>query len=673
MIIWFERLTLPKILFSVSRRIIDKDIKVCFPVTSKWGGVFLRFFSKIFPWLHKRGLILGVQQENGEALCYKAHEVATAVAKLVFEEYFSGREYIPANLLEHSSRVQRAFKAYFISVFKRKIFFLCAAEYACMKDSSLKGMKIQYYLDTIPLQSQFNKAVSRFLEGESRGFLNFVTAIKNNLPVRLLSFIIGFTSRQGHIGKYARLALDKRSKILVEFSRYKFSNDDYIFLFWLPKSDIESERVIMGFDRPDSPYSRENVNLIERKGLRWLNLKKNALAMHFRLWEWLRLLWMAFKDTPFPKLGKFKGVGVWRWKTMLEFAFFLEIWRTIFKKYGIKVIHQHQEHDFWSHIQALAVHLEGGFYFWFHWSVQRIPFSHFNAGYADIFFSWGKLHRDYLDMHDFEYRYMLDIGLIWDYIHDQDAGKRPLLKRNFNSDVNFVIALFDVGSNSWSQFSPYLESYFYRSVIDAILKHPCWAVIIKSKNGLDHLPGYEQIKDLIESLRRQKRCAYLAPADAPFAAFKDADVCVCHGINSVGSIAALCGKKAIHWDLAGDTRHPYYLNGAGKFIFKTNEEVLEALESLAQYSGNQGYIGDHSEWLNFLDPYRDGKGGLRAGKFIRSFLDFTDNGLDGDAALQKATEEFKEQWGSDRVYDFETKNVRLGDNIWLKAEQALKK
>jgi len=41
--------------------------------------------------------------------------------------------------------------------------------------------------------------------------------------------------------------------------------------------------------------------------------------------------------------------------------------------------------------------------------------------------------------------------------------------------------------------------------------------------------------------------------------------------------------------------------------------------------------------------------------------------------LQKATEEFKEQWGSDRVYDFETKNVRLGDNIWLKAEQALKK
>lgn len=673
MIIWFERLTIPKVLFSAYCRIIDRDTEVYFPSMSRWGGTLLRLFGRKLPWLHKRGLVLGVQQESGEALCYKAHETATAVANLVFEESFSGSDYIPASLREHSSRIHRAFKAYLVSVFKRKIFFLCAAEYATMKDISVKGVKIRYYLNTIPLQCQFNKAVSRFLKGEPRGFLNLITATKDTFPGWILSFMTGFIDRQGDVGKYAQLAQDRRSKILVEFSRYKFDNQDYIFLFWLPNSGIEPGRVIMGFDRPDSLYSEENVSLVEERGLRWLNLKKSALMMHLCFRKSLKLFWAALKNTPFPKLRRFQGIHAWRWKTMLEFVFFLEIWRAIFRKYGIKALHQHQEHDLWSHIQALAMSLEGGFYFWFHWSVQRIPFSHFNAGYCDVFFSWGRLHRDYLDMHDFEYRYMLDIGIIWNHIYDQDVARQILLTNSFNHDVDFVIAMFDVGSNFWSQFSPYKESDFYQSMLKTVLEHSSWAVIIKSKNGLHHLPHREEINSLIDSLTKQRRCAYLNPTDPPFAAFKDADVCVCHGINSAGAIAALYGKKVIHCDLAGDTRHPYYLNGSDKFIFKTNIDMINALESLARHSGNHDYIGDHSGWLDSLDPYRDGGGGVRAGRFIMSFLDFVDSGLDGDTALKKAAEKFSEQWGLDKVYAFETKNKRLKDNIWLKAEQALKK
>lgn len=671
MIIWFERLTVPKLVFSLTRRLVNRKTEVYFTEVSLCAGVFLRLFAKVLPRLHKQGFLLGVRQENGEALLYRVHELTTTAVNRVFEEFFSGTGYIPASLRKHSLRIHRAFKAHLVTLFKPKISFLCAVEYACFKELSFKNRKIRYYLDATPLQRQFNSAVSPFFKGEVCGFFSLITAIKESLPGRVLRFMSGVLNRQGDAGKYFRLAKDGRSKVLIEFSRYKFGNEDYIFLFWFSKSGIEPERVIMGFDRPDSPYCEENIRLIEQRGLSWLNLKKGSLPMHLGLLEWLGVFWSVLKKTPLP--GSFDGTGIWTWKAMFEFAFFLDIWRVIFRKYGIKVMHQHQEHDFWAHIQSLALNLEGGIYLWYHWSVQRVPFSHFNAGYCDVFFSWGRFHRDYLDMHDFEYRYMVDIGLIWDYVYNGKKDNSPSLMHSANSNIDFVIALFDVGSSFRSQFSPYLESDFYRTMLQLVREHPRWGVIIKSKNGLTHLPRLKEINDLIGVLTQEKRCIHLPPVDPPSAAFKVADACVCNGVNSAGAIAALCGKKVIHWDSAGDARHPYYLNGSGKIIFKTKEEVIEALESLAQQKGDQGPLGNHSAWLDFLDPYRDGRGGLRAGQFISSFLAFTDKGLHGERALEKTIEKFKEEWGSNRVYAFETKVNRLNDNIWVKAEQVLKK
>lgn len=42
-------------------------------------------------------------------------------------------------------------------------------------------------------------------------------------------------------------------------------------------------------------------------------------------------------------------------------------------------------------------------------------------------------------------------------------------------------------------------------------------------------------------------------------------------------------------------------------------------------------------------------------------------------ALQKAVKKYKGQWGRNKVYSFENKNERLSENIWIKAEKALKK
>ena len=291
-------------------------------------------------------------------------------------------------------------------------------------------------------------------------------------------------------------------------------------------------------------------------------------------------------------------------------------------------------------------------------------------------FSWGRIEKDYINAHDFDYRYIVDIGFIWDDVYNRrrESGER-LLKSKINEKSKFIIGLFNSSYNWESPCSPEMYSFFYEAMLEMVKAHPDWALVIKPKshNNLSNILKSEKIDSLINELTAERRCLKLIPEHNIYDVARISDVCVCNGISTVGTIAALMGEKAIYWGLMGATRHPYYLYGRGATIFESKDEIETALEHLCKYKNEEKNIGDHSSWIDDIDPYRDGNAGVRAGKLIKAYLDHAGKKENIDTALEKSIREFEKKWGKDKIHSFEERNEALNDNIFNRAERELKR
>ena len=125
-------------------------------------------------------------------------------------------------------------------------------------------------------------------------------------------------------------------------------------------------------------------------------------------------------------------------------GFIVEWYRGIIKKYNIKVVHQHQECWPTPLCLALAIKKEHGIFVWNHWSVDHFPISYFNAGFADLVFSWGEYNSGYFDCQNYKYDYMVQTGLIaGENILSSDMRYGKSIRKNFSSQVSSVFTVLD--------------------------------------------------------------------------------------------------------------------------------------------------------------------------------------------------------------------------------------
>lgn len=678
--IWFEKLSVAKLFVAVIARIIHSDISTCYPTISTSARNILNIFhaKNLFLWIYHQELNLGTTTEKGEALRYRAEEYTKITVDYVFDKYFNDMDkFIPPPLRSYSGHILKALQSEFLYRIKGKVNFICAVSNLHQKKSHFKQRHPVYWLDYTPLVSQLKGALGK----KTKGFFLVWPSIQNLIyyPFPLFPFAHILRFYLHKIKKFPSglledesLASDKSSKTLVEFYQRSYSGNTNSHLFWFPESGIPAERIVMYFDREDSPNSEQNRNVIKERGMRWLDLSEYS--------QWLLInkpiasFFRSYLRSPRPK--NLREASVWCWLLVGYFSFLLQIWRIIFRKYNIKVFHQHQEHNFLSHIQTLAINIEGGISLWFHWSMDRLPFAHYNYASYDIYFSWGKCHSDFIDFHEFGYRYILEIGCIFHI--DVNSHKIHQIINKFSPNVNFIISIFDTTYGYWWQNSSKSVSYFYETLLTAVLSHPSWGAIIKPKKNnnysFDESNNGLKIADFLKELTLKKRCIIMDSRTHPILAAACSDICIGCSINSACAICGIAGYKALNWNLARKNRHPFYLlNGKGRIVFEEKEEVIRALKLMTEDPENYSYIGDFTPWLDSLDPYRDGKAGFRAGQFIKTFITHIDEGDDKDTALQKAVKRYEERWGRDKVYSFETKKARLSDNIWIKAEKALRK
>ena len=127
------------------------------------------------------------------------------------------------------------------------------------------------------------------------------------------------------------------------------------------------------------------------------------------------------------------------------------------------------------------------------------------------------------------------------------------------------------------------------------------------------------------------------------------DICV-HTDLSSGTAAIECaalGKPVLLIDREGEPFSKLNELPLGKVRFRNWEDTINAIIDFKPGSKNK--IGEWGDFIDQMDPFRDGLSAKRIGNYLKWIIEGFDNGLDSDQVMSLAAEKYGNLWGKDKV------------------------
>ncbi|MHB9073506.1 MAG: hypothetical protein ACYC6G_08280 [Desulfobaccales bacterium] len=380
--------------------------------------------------------------------------------------------------------------------------------------------------------------------------------------------------------------------------------------------------IVYYMDRTDTLPVPETTKELENQGFGWIDTPQ---MLHARLSasDYLKLMAgfiVSLRQRPF-----------WFSLYLLHFDIRRVLYRSLYKRFNVRLVLQHQETSWIQEAQKQAIEAVGGIMIGLHWS--NYPNTQFPSHLAPqhVMLVWGCAHREYLQKKG-TCLYILPCGL-W----LARSGAKP---EDINPPRrgNFTLAIFDDSFGDMIGLRAENISKFYLEILKILEDHPSFSGILKSKSyqvsDLRHLPAGEEIVNLIRSLEQQGRLRILDfTMHSPIDAAEAADLSVCFGLNSAGIIAGILGLRAIHWDCIGWLNYPIYRDKDQKVLFTTLSEVRHAVLRVA--SGDKT-IGAFDKWRKGINYFDDCAGRQRILRFIDIYMQETGGGINGlDSAVKQ--------------------------------------
>lgn len=426
-----------------------------------------------------------------------------------------------------------------------------------------------------------------------------------------------------------------RPKIWVEYHDNHFIMNES-WRQYLKSNDFDQ---VYYFDRNDSPILETRIAALEKQGLKWIDLQRPTLLKLGRI-PIRRLAGMLAECLSFvgPHPLWFKAL---RFQERLWYHSYL----TVFKKFQVKLLIQHQDRDWKQAVQAHAIEDAGGIMVGFHYS--NIPPRRgdtFFLNSQQVIFVWGK--GQYLSIQDKGHtaKYILPSGFWFKPAYD---GRPPPELDGLDKKLEFVMTVFDADvAHScllYPNQTPELMSAFLMCILDNLENNPRWGALLKFKFvKLDHyrssIPFGGQIVERFSRLMEQKRVIELNFRVSPVAAAANSNLAVCFVINSAGVISGLFGHKAIHWDCSS-SRDPVYDDPGQKIFFRKLTDFSHAIECAA---GGDKSVGDFSKWAQYQNYFSDFRGDQRIAMFIQNYMDEMIATCDPERSLVSAVKHYRD-------------------------------
>lgn len=614
-IFWVEKISLSNILvFWLKSFFIDIRVNYNQFQTYPFAAKFLKFFgksslNKIFFPVELPSRILDVK---GAALIYKVDKELDACIE----------DFISKNIPQESGPYKEMFKSYLAINLQPKVIFIT------MVDCEIASGKVYTAeINTVYLNSQpFNYLLYSFYR--SKGWhIKYSPFSLTSIAFYFMPFCyLGFFILCKLSGRKAKTNIAKiRPAIWVEYYPSRWHS------FWLSGIKREDFDIVSYLDRKDTPVTTDTAKEIVSYGSKWIDAHLLSLVRMSRLGMsgfgklLLKFFLVYFSKAVYIKIFNF------------QYTFLLLIYESVFLRYKVKILIQHQEASWKQQVQALAIERAGGIMVGYHWSAYqyyRIPTHIFPQ---HVYFAWGKIMGDFLRKKDNRPAYVLPSG-IW-IVPDSQINKRKII---FDKHVDFVVSVFDSAVEYNSLLPPSSLSEFYSRILKILRDHANFGCIIKGKQSLDRtlasIPYGDEILKEVEILKRQNRLFVFDSSEYPLSAAAYSNLSVGYDINSACVVVAVIGNhRAINWDSSGFSEHPFYRHAEQKIVFKTLDGMEEAI---LKASKGDKTVGDYAFWKKHFNYFEDYSAINRMSNFLESYMGETISTGDRKHALDFAVKKY---------------------------------
>jgi hypothetical protein len=476
-------------------------------------------------------------------------------------------------------------------------------------------------------------------------------SVKENI---ILSRILNFTNQNS----------DKKNlqvNIAVNYQE-GFDLNKRSDIFWYPKSGIKAESVIIYYENPQMMLVG-NTEQTAQEFFRKCGFKQ------IKLWEWRAPINHKFND----KLIKFKSlkqtneIEKWLNKNAYSLCKNILYWTSFFEAHGIKIHHEPVESGINIIIKQIALHNLGGC------SVGKLrsyPPTNIKGGFLgyypnDIFFTWGNESAKGIQTSNSHIENIIVTGFPYNSLHYKP--KNNFQSANKINKKKFSILLLDTNNSPNKDLMQVVDSFamtiFYKKFLDWTRDDQLIELTIKPKkpHWLENLNG---ILETIEDLERTTGRCHLVndPKGKMGSTFlRDVDMVVSISVFLPSALfeTTIHGARGVFWDYANIRIHEpnLYKWGENKVIFSDLDEMLSRLEIFKNNHEKYPALGDWSEHLDDIDPFRDNRGGERIGTYMRWLLEGFEQGMDREENILKANQLYADAWGKDKIFKSATENT----------------
>lgn len=568
-------------------------------------------------------LSLEKDRPDGQTVAYKLDEDTRLYGERFFKEHFSDR----------SVRMKNAIKCY-MSMWLRDM-----AVFAVIAESKAMPMRDRHHVIRFQ-RHPMNKTLCRlyrergFTVKESRGFLNYIMRVARILKLTAIVIkgrVISNRPRSNIVRIRPSIWVEHVHKPIADLS------------FWKERVDNASFDIVYYLDRADTPVVAEITDAIEKGGALWIDAHLEAVASNINIPSLIALIKDLFRPD---------GRPFWLVIFDFEYNYWRSAYTACFKKFKVKVLIQHQDTSWIQEVQREAIESAGGIMVGFHWSNYPSRMTPAHLFPFHVFFVWGTMIKDFVPKEDNDCRYLLPSGM---WISKNAVDLTEVIKHL--KMLEFTFAIFDSGAAYNVRQTPYTLSRFYTLLLDLLEKNTSWGAVVKSRNGdIDNLltlPGGGGIVRRFRSLMKLNKVFFLDSTLSPATAAAVTNVSVCYGFNSAGIVAGVYGHKAMHWDCSGWTLHPIYDDQRQKILFKTLDDLENAI---IMASRGDTSIGDFSKWERKFNYFNDHDGPGRVGEFIEDFMLTVIRTNDATGSLDDAVKKYNERNNICKEKEYAEKN-----------------
>ena len=428
------------------------------------------------------------------------------------------------------------------------------------------------------------------------------------------------------------------------------NESDITFYPWFTGSGISASQIMILNHRPDSQLSVVRAAGISRAGHNWSNMRAlmSCKSAHGR-WQLpyfqglrstistsVRLIWRAAASES-PQV-------LWQAGQLMNLLWSVSNWEAFFRRHKIVAFIQTSETGLRILAQAIAIDRAGGMSFGTHWShltFDLIDLARDNS----VYFSWGPFYKRKFNAEGWNIGQLVYIGhcsFPGLSVPSTGAFRKQLLQNG----AKRVVCYFDTGYGSDLHYSRQMLVGLYVRLIEEVLCDPAFGLLIKP---YAHAPA--ELKEFREILLRAEatgRCVVLDKRISPGDAAKEADCVVGAGFNSAVIQAVTGGTPGLHADLSGNKHNEFHKWGAGLVAFTDLDSLIAGVRKcLAEGVGSS--IGDHSPVLKQIDPFCDGEGARRMGRYLNTYMEGINSGAGRSESLARAKADYQAQFGVDSV------------------------